>query len=292
MAAESNAVNPIGYAWRIVVIASVYLVAMMASGALVTAAGMRFPELPGQTFSPALHLVAALLLAGVLAALARGVRGSGTARWLVLAMFTYVSYGLNNQIEAAVFTTIGGTWTLLVFWVIPCLAVCGAAVLLVQTRSQAGPMGTVFGARPVAEWWWRALLAWLAFPVIYFLFGTMVLPFVFEAYRQGQFGLVIPRQGIVMTAVSVRSLLFLAATVPILLRWLGSRRGLAVTLGSALFVMVGAAGLIVATWMPATLRIAHGIEILADSVVYALALVVLLAAPRSERQAVASGPAV
>jgi len=55
---------------------------------------------------------------------------------------------------------------------------------------------------------------------------------------------------------------------------------LALALGATLFVLVGLLGLIPAYWMPLGLRLIHGVEILADSFVYALALVLLLA-PRA-----------
>lgn len=289
MTTDSNAINPIGYAWRVAVIALAYFVAMMVSGAIVTAAGMRFPELPGQTYSPALNFVGSLLLAACLAALARHVHESRTARWLILAVFTYVCFGVNNQIEALVFTTIGGTGPMLVLLLLPCLAGCGAAVTLIQTPVPSVPLTTVFTDRPVTAWWWRVLLAWLAFPVIYYVFGMLVSPLVIDAYRHGLFGLVLPEQRVVIAAVSLRSLLFLAATVPILRTWSGSRRGLVFALGGALFVMVGAYGLVVGTWLPATLRIVHGLEILADSAVYAWVLVALLVARATARKAVASG---
>jgi hypothetical protein len=289
MTADRNAVNPIGYAWRVAVIALAFFVATMVSGAIVTAAGMRFPELPGQTYSPALNLIGSLLLAACLAALARHIHGSRTARWLVLAVFTYVSFGVNNQIEALVFTTIGGTGPMLVLWLLPCLAGCGAAVMLIQPTIPSVPLTTVFTDRPVTAWWRRVVLAWLAFPVIYYVFGMLVSPLVIDTYRLGQFGLVLPEQRVVIAAVSLRSLLFLAGMVPILRTWSGSRRGLVVALGGALFVMVGAYGLVVATWLPATLRIAHGLEILADSAVYVWVLVALLVPWATSRKPVVSG---
>jgi hypothetical protein len=276
MANEGKAIGLVGYARRIAVVAVAYFVATMVSGGIVTAVGMQFPQLPGQTYNPALGFIGSLLLAAALIALARWIRGSGAVRWLILTVFTYVSYGLNNQIEASVFTTLGGTGTMLIFWLIPCLVGCGAAILLVPAPTTAGPVRTVFAGHPLSRWWWRVVLAWLAFPVVYYLFGMLVSPVVIGAYRHGQSGLVLPAQHVVIAAVALRSLFFLAVTVPILRTWSGSRRGLVLTLGGAFFVMVGAVGLIVGTWMPATLRIAHGIEILLDSIVYAWVLVTLL----------------
>ena len=74
-------------------------------------------------------------MAVCLALLARGIRGSQTTRWLILAAFAYVTFGLNNQIEAAIFTTYGGTATMLVFFILPCALGAAAAVQLLPTRA-------------------------------------------------------------------------------------------------------------------------------------------------------------
>jgi hypothetical protein len=57
--------------------------------------------------------------------------------------------------------------------------------------------------------------------------------------------------------------------------WGGSRRGLVLYLGLALFFFVGFQALIIANWMPWALRLPHMVEILADEFVYAWALAAL-----------------
>jgi hypothetical protein len=73
----------------------------------------------------------------------------------------------------------------------------------------------------------------------------------------------------------LRSLLFLLACLPVLIAWQKSRRSLLLSLGWALFVLVGLLNLLQAIWLPATLRLVHTLEILADSFVYAWVLVML-----------------
>jgi hypothetical protein len=262
--------------WKIPVIAAAYLAATMISGALVTAAGLKFPEAPGQSFSPIRSVLAALVLGAAAWLLARGIRGSAGLRWLALFVFSYVAYCVNNQIEGAIFTTMGGFGTMLVFFVFPCAVLAGAAVGLVRPRDEAAALTSVFSDRGISAWWWRAVLAWLAFPVIYFFFGMIIYPFVSEFYESGQLGLVVPDQGVILSVVTFRSLLFLVVTVPILNNWSGSRRGLALSLGVALAVMVGVAGMIEVSWFPTRMRIVHGLEITADSLVHAWLLVALL----------------
>jgi hypothetical protein len=70
--------------------------------------------------------------------------------------------------------------------------------------------------------------------------------------------------------------LFLVVSLPVLFTWRESSRSLVFSLGFALFVLVGALGLIGGYWMPTSVRLIHGLEILADSLVYAWAIVILL----------------
>ena len=79
-----------------------------------------------------LNLVGALVLAGFLWPRARGIGGSTPVRWLALAAFVYVCLGVNNQIEAAIFTTMGGTTTMLLFFIVPAVLCGGAAAQLVK----------------------------------------------------------------------------------------------------------------------------------------------------------------
>ena len=114
--------NPIvSWMWKIPAIAVAYFIGVMISGAVITAAKMPWPAFPGsasETENSILALVGSLLMAGCLALLASGIRGSQPLRWLILALFGYVTFGLNNQIEAAIFTTYGGTTTMLLFFIL------------------------------------------------------------------------------------------------------------------------------------------------------------------------------
>jgi hypothetical protein len=266
----------IGWLWKIPLIAVAYFVATMIGGALIMAMGMEFPESPELAYSPVRSLLAALVLGAALYLLARGIRGSSAFRWLVLFAFTYISFCVNNQIEAAIFTTMGGFDTMLVFFVIPCALVAGVAALVVKPPDGASVLTTVFSDRPMSAWWWRATLAWLAFPVIYYSFGMLIYPFVADAYEGGELGLVVPSQSVVLSAVTFRSLLFLLVTIPILINWSRSRRSLMLALAAAFTAMVGVVGMIEADWMTTTMRIVHGLEITADSIVHAWVLVTLL----------------
>lgn len=94
-------------------------------------------------------------------------------------------------------------------------------------------------------------------------------------FRQESLGLVLPSWAQIIPMQCLRSLLFLLACLPVLIAWQRSRRSLLLSLGWALFVLVGLLNLMQAVWLPATLRLTHTLEILADSSVYAWVLVML-----------------
>ena len=279
--------------WKILVIAAAYFLGTMISGAMIAAAGMpwpAFPNPPRQTVELLLNVISSLLVAGCIALLAWGVRGSQPLRCLVLAAFTYVIFGLNNQIEAAAFTAFGGTATMIVFFVAPCLLGSAAAAWLVRPGTALQPRVVTVFDRPASAWWWRLTVAWLAFPVIYVFFGMLVAPIVVPFYKDPSFGLTLPGWNTILPVVLLRSALALAVTVPVLALWSRSRRALLVSLAIAFFAMMGLIGLAATTFFPPTLRVAHSIEILGDAVVYAWVLVALFA-PRSAATASTTAPA-
>jgi hypothetical protein len=271
--------------WKIPLIGGAYFVATMISGAMVTALGLQFPEFPGHTSNPALSFVASIVLGVTLYLLARGVGGSSGLRWLVLFAFIYVSYCVNNQIEGATFTTAGAYGTMLVFFVLPCAVIAGLAALLVKPTADGARMTTVFSDGPVSSWWWRVVLAWLAFPFIYYFFGMLAYPFVADSYQGGELGLRVPSQGLIFAVVTLRSLFFLLVTIPILATWSASRRSLFIALAAAFSAMVGVAGLIESAWLPTSMRVIHSVEIIADSIVHAWVLVALLVPGRHRASA-------
>ena len=115
------------------------------------------------------------------------------------------------------------------------------------------------------------------------LFGMMIAPIVTPHYAQLDF-LVIPPMATIVKVLFTRSALLLLVSLPVIVGWRGSRRQLFLALSLGHFFAVGFAGLIQTPFFPAVLRWTHGIEILADSVCYAWALVWLFF-PRRDRAA-------
>jgi hypothetical protein len=229
------------------------------------------------------------LLALALALIARGLGGSFLTRTLILALFTWVAYTLNTQLEASIFSTYAaGFWFTVVDYLMPAL-LCGAAVAFLFPPEKEGEgfiaMSKAFLARrsPIA-WVWRLAVAAVAFMPIYFVFGLMVVPFTGEYYRQSMFGLTMPTLDQILPILFVRSVLFLLACLPILIMWQKSALSLFWRLGFALYVLVGFIYMLISTWLPLYVRFPHALEILADEFVYAGVLVLLIAKGRAPDQ--------
>jgi len=269
--------NPVvSWAWKIPAITIAYFIGVMISGGVITAAKMQWPALPesmSQTNEFVISFISSIIMAACLALLARGIRGSRTVRWLILTAFTYVTFGLNNQIEAAIFTTYGGTATMLLFFILPCASGAAAAVYLFRPEESNPLVENSITGQPASGWLWRVAVAWLAFPVIYIFFGMLAAPLVVPVYQNMDFGLTLPGFGIMIPVALARSALYLAVTIPILVTWSRSRRSLLWSLAVAFFAMMGLIGLLSATFFPPVLRVTHSVEILGDAIVYAWLLV-------------------
>jgi hypothetical protein len=201
----------------------------------------------------------------------------------------YVCVGVNTLIEAAVFTTMmtPGLGTMFLHEILPS-AFAAAALAASFGSGQPTPAPPRFSAR---QWGLRLLSAWVAFPVIYLIFGMCVAPFVMSSYRAGVAGLRIPGAGVILQTQMLRSALYLLAALPVILLWTWSRRRLFFSLGIGYAVMVGLFGLMQVSWFPPVLRIAHSIEITADSFAYAAALVLLLTKRKTAPQLSCMQPA-
>ncbi len=76
-----------------------------------------------------------------------------------------------------------------------------------------------------------------------------------------------------------RGLLFVLTLFPLIAVLRGSRRSVAFWVILALVVLAAWQPLLLAVWWPVPLRLAHGLEITADSIVHGLIIVGLLWAP-------------
>jgi hypothetical protein len=272
------------YLWKTPLCVLTYLVGIAAGGAVATSLGLSLPAIPaaagGETSQLSGLLVGCTLLVLSLGPLAKGVRGGLVARWLILAAFAYVCLGVNTAIEAGIFTKFGGMSGMAVITAVPCALSALVVSLLFPPQGPAVSFraslrrfaGRVDGRR----WLGRVFAAVLAFPLIYFVFGMPVGLLVGDYYRQEAFGLVLPSLSVVIGTQLLRSVLYLLASLPIVVAWSGSRREFIFVFGIALFVFTGLFGMVQASWLPVQIRLIHTVELFADAMAYAGALAVLL----------------
>jgi hypothetical protein len=273
---------------KLLICSIAYAVGLVAGGMIVTMLGLQQPPVPagldGQSAMRFL-LLQGPLLALVLALVARYLSGGYWFRSLALFALTWICNSLNNQIEATFFAGMktGFLFTVTTF-LFPALFVSLAVAHQFPSthpkESLAASAKAFFSRFAAASWAWRLTLSALSFMPIYYFFGLLVIPFTRSFYEQNLFGLEIPSLNQLLVVLFIRSLLFYIAVVPILIAWQGSRWNLFWRLGLALFYLVGFQALIMANWMPWSLRLPHMIEILFDEFVYAGALVWLLGSPR------------
>jgi hypothetical protein len=271
------------YIGKICLCALSTVVGIMVAGPLSSALRLEQPRLPAsvnpQTLG-LLSLVGGFVLSLALAALAPQLPGSRRSRFMIILWFVFAWLGINNPIEASIFTTLGGGPAMVVSMLMVSTFVAGAAVWLFGNQD---PQKSFFIAarrffdhRTVAQWAVRLSLVVLAFPVVYFFFGMPVGLMVGSFYQNQSFDLQLPSLNTVLGVQLIRSLIAFSAVLPVLIVWPASRCRFALVFGLNLFVVAGLYGLIQAYWMPWTLRSIHTVELFLDSIVYAWAVAGLL----------------
>ena len=284
----------LSYVWKVPVCGLAFLAGTILGSMLAGAMGMQTPSMPPGTDPQTLLLVQLLaspLLALALAFLSRGIQGGWVTRWLILSVLAWVAYSVNTLLETAIFTTLATASSFTAVIQLVGSFACGAAVAALFRPQDAGrgflsSLREFSARRTASQWAWRLLLAAVAFMPIYLFFGTLVARVTFQYYVQNVAGLRAPGWGQILPVLFVRSVLFLAASLPVLIAWRKSRRSLILSLGFAMFVLVGGMGLIGGYWLPLDVRVYHGLEILADSMAYAWVIVILLWPSREPRSPV------
>ncbi len=268
---------------RIAVCWVAFVAALVLSGVIGGLLHLPAIAMPGGTSSQAMfamflaQLVAGFVLVVGLVPLARGLAAPAPLRAVAIGSFLLLALGVNGMIEAKMFTHFldNGIASASVFY--GCLAVLLGAALGWSFGAPQRPAGLPH--RSWLAWIPRVAAVWLAWPLIYFFFGMCVSPIVVPYYNAGIAGLRIPPIGTILAVQLVRSVIFLAASLPFIALWKGSRRGLWLTLGLAHAFTVGLYGLVGATFLPVVLRLTHTVEMVGDSFTYAGLLVLLFAAP-------------
>jgi hypothetical protein len=275
--------------------------ALMIGGMTINILGLPLPSLGTQP-RPFLSLVSSLI-AGVLMGLTLGPLGTrlnlsllGRAGlWCLLLLVLSI---LINMIEAVFFTTIPRT-QLARSSAILSFGHIGVAVLLALLfrPRQTGPglltrMRETLSQRRAFSWAWRFGLASLSYLPIYYLFGMIVAPFVLPYYDNPDLGLNlrVPSIGVILPLEIGRGLLYALTLFPLIAVLRGTYLTRALWVGLTIAVLGSWVPMLQAVHWTPVLRLAHGLEITADSFVQGIVLTWFLSPPDAATSEVRSRP--
>lgn len=263
-----------------------YSIGLIIGGLVASLLKLPQPPMPAGVDSSSAAISMFMLspiLSLALALIDQGIAGNWLTRTLILSSLTYIAYTLNTSLDASIYVTAYGVISsfLLISAIFPTLFCAGAVALMFPPKEKTQGFATAckafFSQKNPGQWLWRLLLAGLAFMPVYIAFGLLVNPITGDYYRQHMFGLKAAGWDQILPILFLRSLLFLVASLPVMVAWQKSKRTLLLSLGTALFILVGLIYMLISIWLPWFVRIPHSIEILADSFVYAGILTWLLA---------------
>ena len=285
---QSAVRSALGLLWRSLVVALGYTVAVIIVGILAQILGLPTGLVPtgvDQTQMLMGTFLAGLLVSLTLGPLTRRLTLPTAQRAVLLFVLLFMLSSVINFVETLFFTTtpvaeqVTGVVTSGVGYV-------GLALLLallfrpeVVERGLLTALRESLGQRGWTSWTWRFLLAGFLGMPIYLFFGLLVSPIVVPYYDGLGLELVIPGFRIILSLAVFRGLLNVLTLFPLVAVLRGSRRSVAFWVILTLAVLAAWAPLLSVTWWPVTLRLAHGLEITADSIVHGLIIVWLLWRP-------------
>ena len=272
--------------------AVVSIVGLGIGGMVTSTLNMPTPAMPANvsftTLMP-LMVLSGILIAIILGECFRNLYQIYWQRLLVLWLCNYLLYYLLNTLDAFLFTTMTNLSTGLIANIFPALFLSAMIALLwkpgVDNSTERRTMMDYFSARKPGDWAWRFLIAWLIFPLVYYLAGRVVALFTLRYYTDSSLntGLTLNLTiGSLLAMQVLRGALFLLAVLPIIFAWRSTRVTLWLWLGTVIFTQIAMQILLQAYWLPLlAVRIPHGIELLVDSFTQAYFYALLLYAPSS-----------
>lgn len=120
---------------------------------------------------------------------------------------------------------------------------------------------------------------------IYFVFGSIVGPIVLPYYTApgSPFHLVLPPVQVVLGLQTIRGFIYVSGVLPLILALNADKRRLAVILSALLYIGGAVAVFLISDQFAVFLRIVHGVELLADSVVAGIVISALLGRSKAEQ---------
>lgn len=280
------------YFWKLSLCGITFFISMAVSGIVLSMLGFESPAMPEGTDANTIalwFLLGSVILAFTLSFVSRSLRANWLVRWVILVELMWVIGVVGMVIESFFFMTTGAASSIIsalftMFnFLLPTLFLSALVAALFRPtqpfESCLNCLRNFFAARKTSAWIWCMITALLAYPLVYFAFGLIVQPFIQDFYAAGQFELAIPTWGQLIPLQLVRSFLFLFVSLPVIVWWRGTRRGLWLALGASVFMLTAFMAVITAYWFPWQMRLFHGLELLADALVYSGVLTILFNQP-------------
>jgi len=201
--------------------------------------------------------------------------------WLAL----FIVQEFSNLVEAYFFTTyvqtiylfIAATFNSLVITLIEALLVGLLFTPQKADRSFVQEFNAYVQRRSSRSWILRVIAGAVVYFPVYFFFGALISPFVLPYYENSGMGLRIPSFAVMVPLELIRGLLYVLALLPIVTLLRVERKYVFVALASFLYIAGAFVSFLSGPGFPVPLRVFHGLEILADSLVYGAALAYLFA---------------
>ena len=134
------------YGWKLPICGLAFFVGLTLGSMVAIGMGFPMPDIPAGVDPATLNsftLLGSLMLALTLARLSQGLSGGFVARWLILALLVWIAHGVNNALEAAIFTTMAAAASFTVVMYLPAAMLCGAAVAWLFPPAISGPAFSV-----------------------------------------------------------------------------------------------------------------------------------------------------
>ena len=284
---QTRARSALGILWRSLVIGLGYTLATMIGGMVAGALGLPLPEVAARmdpTQALLTTLLAGLVIGLTLGPLSARLSLPTAQRAGLLFVVIFMLNSLISVIEALFFTTVPPA-EYLYSLVTSAIGHAGLAVFLgLLFRPASVERGLLTALRETLSrrrwtaWAWRFGLAGVLYVPIYFLFGMLIYPIVRPYYEDPALGLslAVPGFDVILPLEVGRGLLFVLTVFPLIAVLRRPRRSLAFWLAMTIAVLGAVTPMLQASWFPLTMRVVHGLEITADSIVHALIIAWLL----------------
>jgi hypothetical protein len=263
------------------------VIRIAAFAVIYTAFGLLIPVQGYVTISFAIgSAVTAILYGLTLFYLNANMPLGRNARFLITWLALYCIQMLMPVLEGIFFSTQFEGGPELIFgalafgWILVLPAALAGAFLFNPTEVQSFSelKNEYFGRISKTQFAGRFIITSVLWMVIYFIFGTIVAPYVLPYYTEGGVGyeLVLPEIQVILGLQLVRGFILVLLILPMVISTDLDWKHLAVIVAALLYIGGAMAIFLISNQFPLMLRVMHGMEMFADATFAGIAIAYLL----------------